>query len=160
MILLLTNTLVGQDKTNVEMALSKFLAGDFRESNINFTKAIQTDTLVFENYYLRGVTRLYLNDTLGAIDDFKNAVKLKKRIHSTCKDSLATALFVIRPKDNSNQINHPYALDSNLYKIQLATWLYLKENDVTKPCKMYRQLIKSGIKSAKTLVNQVCVCCG
>ncbi len=157
---LLTNILVCQDKTNVEMAVSKFLSGDIKESNIYFSKAIQVDTLLFENYYLRGVNKLYLNDTLGAIDDFKKAVNLKKSIHKTCNDSLIKSIIAVRPKDKSNQIDHLYALDTNLLKIQLATWIYLKENNVVKPCKIYRQLVKIGIKSAKTLINTVCICCG
>jgi len=156
---LLTNILVCQDKTNVEMAVSKFLSGDIKESNIYFSKAIQADTLLFENYYLRGVNRLYLNDTIGAIADFKKAANLKRWQHKVCTDSLTNAIMANRPVDSSKNISNQYSLDSKLYNIQLATWLFLKKDKISLSCKMYRQLVKQGLKNVKTLIGEVCVCC-
>ncbi len=142
------------------MAVSKFLSGDIKESNIYFSKAIQADTLLFENYYLRGVNRLYLNDTIGAIADFIKAANLKRWQRKVCTDSLTNSIMSKRPVDNSKNINNQYSLDINLYKIQLATWLFLKKNKISSPCKMYRQLVKRGMKNVKTMLGSaICTCC-
>ena len=156
MFLFLTSIIVGQEKTNVEMAISKLLSGDFKVAGDNFSNAISTDTIVYENYYLRGVNKLFQNDTLGAVADFNNAIRLKLSKNKSCHDSLINSIMAVRPKDNSGQHSHPYSLDSNLFKIQLATWLFLVDNNVKESCNTFRQLEKHGFKNVKTLSVRAC----
>ena len=156
MFLLLAIIGFGQEQSSIKIAYSKLLAGDFIAAGDNFSKAISNDTLVYENYYLRGVNRLFQNDTLGAVKDFNNAIRLKSSKNNICKDSLTNSIMAVRPIDYSGQHGHQYSLNSNLFKIQFATWLYIVDNNAKESCATFRQLEKLGIKSVKTLSVRVC----
>lgn len=154
--LLFSTSVFCQEKTDVEIAYSKFLVRDFKASDVFYTMAICKDSSIHENYYLRGVTRLYLNDTLGAINDFKEAAYLKRWQHKFSSDSLIIAIMASKPRNRT----HQQPLDHNLYQIQLATWLFLKKTKISKACRIYRNLTKQGFKDVYLLLDSsICTCC-
>jgi|ERR1051325_7908974 hypothetical protein len=117
-------TVCGQTNTNylTKVGLEKFLARDFKSANDNYSKALTVDSLLYENYYLRGVNFLWTNDTVNAINDFNKSVSLFKSNKFTLNnDSTISHYLAIEPSNSDENFTLPY----RLFLLQYNTWLVL-----------------------------------
>ena len=152
-IIIINKDLFSQEKSFGQIAISKFLSENIDEAEFYSSKAIQDDSLNYTNFYIRGVLRLYLNDTINAISDFDNAIRLKKHNGYLGNDSLINFKISGKPK-RSNRICGPDRLPFDLHEIMLGSWLALSEEaNNLEACKTFKTI--EGIK-LKKLLQRVC----
>jgi tetratricopeptide (TPR) repeat protein len=150
--LFLAANLFAQKRTNTEIGFSYFLAGDTKTAYSYLTKAIASDTLIYEAYYFRGIISLRQDDTLATINDFDQALRLKLAGQKPCKDSLLRILMEQKPKRGPSICT--FEPNSGLFNLQLATWHILEEVKQEKA----RELFKAEaleIKAASVLYKRI-----
>lgn len=136
-------------EANSLTSIKYFLSGDLFQSEKYISKAIALDSNNVDYYYFRATIKLYLSDTLSAINDFGRAVSIKK----SYTDSLTHAFVKQRPKRNENS---NYKLSPEFAETQLGVWLYLYDKNKNTSCIKLRNVDFKSIPSYKMLVDKIC----
>ena len=155
---ILTHIVYGQKpyEANSLTSIKYFLGGDNNLAEKYISKAILLDSNNLDYYYLRATIKLYLNDTSQAFSDFIKAVNIKKSKNNNYSDSLTHSFVKQRPKQNSNNIESKFSLDSEFEKVQLGVWLFLYEKNKNGSCAALRNAQLNRLEMYRKLTDSVC----
>jgi hypothetical protein len=154
----ISNCLFGQqDNSPTRLGLKNFLSGDLTESVKYFSQAIKQDSLEYENFYFRGLTRAYLSDTANCITDFFKAIDLKAKHPHIQKDTVVNSWLNSKPVRNSRICAQSLDHQSDLFfQAWLGTWLMLTDENKGESCKNFKQAEQGGLRQIKTYRSKYC----
>jgi hypothetical protein len=138
--------------------ISFFLEGNPDKAFKLFSDAILRDSTAYENYYLRGVTRMYLNDTANCLSDLSKSIYLKQKFKRTITDTLTNAALFTKPpfKKNFCQNDITAFLPRCFFHLWVGTCLILSDGKKQEICEALDTAEKEGLRQVNAIRPKHC----
>ncbi len=141
-----------------QIAFAHLFLRHYEESKTNFTEAIQIDSTISDYYNGRGLTKAYIGDVYGAIDDFTKSIKLDPKFPHAYLNRGSAYTSLEKLDSAIADLNEALELDKTNPDInfQLARLLY-KNKELTESIKQYNNAEKKGLKSDDLYLSRASV---
>lgn len=141
-----------------QIAFAHLFLSQYEESQTNFTEAIQIDSTISDYYNGRGLTKAYIGDVYGAIEDFTKSIKLDPKFPHAYLNRGSAYTSIEKIDSAIADLNIALELDKENPDInfQLARLLY-KNKELTESINQYNKAEKKGLKSEELYLSRASV---
>ncbi len=147
-----------QDKSEwFGLGINAYQKGNYGEAAVNFSKAIELDSMNHIFYFNRATCWIKLREYDRAIGDLQRTIELDPSA-ANAHMQLAVAFAELRmPQQAIPSVSRAIALDSTLPKAHyLRGRLHLSVGDTTSACEDLRTASAYGDAAARQLVGSIC----